>query len=189
MLFILVAAESICLTPITILLLKLINKDLHPFGLGVMRMSNVLIANIPTPLLLSYGFEQTCILWKTDACTGERNKDGKCLEYNVNSFHYVLFGTLLGVKSVAWLLMIWFSIHIHRSYIFRSKYTNSITLNHDLTAPKFSNQTSRHKRQISTVPVSIDTLIANSNSRRKKRLNKDSDSPIVLIRHNKTSSY
>lgn len=42
-LFILVAAESICLTPITILLLKLIDKELHPFGLGVMRMANVLL--------------------------------------------------------------------------------------------------------------------------------------------------
>jgi hypothetical protein len=184
-LFILVTAESICLTPITILLLKLIDKQLHPFGLGVMRMSSVLIANVPTPLLLSYGFSQTCVLWETDICTGNKNKNGNCLEYNNNSFHFVLFGTLLGVKTFAWLLMIWFTIHIHRSYIFRSRFRNSINLNHDITAPKAVYQKNKHQRQISSVPVSIKDLSVNGNINQSVK----KTSQVVLIRHNKTSSY
>lgn len=145
-----------------------------------------MLANIPTPLLLSYGFSLTCILWKTDTCTGEKDKEGKCLEYNVNQFHFVLFGTLLGVKTVSWLLMIWFTIHIHRSYIFKSRYTNSITLNHDLEALKAADQ-KKHNRQISSVPVSVDFL-QNSKNQMNSMQNKN-QKDIVLIKHSKTSSY
>lgn len=42
-LFIVVTAESLCLTPITMLLLKLVDKPLQPFALGVLRMANILI--------------------------------------------------------------------------------------------------------------------------------------------------
>jgi solute carrier organic anion transporter family, member 3A len=42
-LFVVIAAESICLTPATFLLMKLIDKPLQPFALGVMRMSNILV--------------------------------------------------------------------------------------------------------------------------------------------------
>lgn len=42
-LFIVVAAESLCLTPATITILKLIDKPLQPFALGVLRCANILI--------------------------------------------------------------------------------------------------------------------------------------------------
>jgi hypothetical protein len=42
-LFIVVAAESMCLTPATITILKLIDKPLQPFALGVLRCANILI--------------------------------------------------------------------------------------------------------------------------------------------------
>jgi len=57
-LFILVTAESICLTPITLLLLRLIDKQLHPFGLGVMRMLNVLIGNILLYFFFDYNLNE-----------------------------------------------------------------------------------------------------------------------------------
>ncbi len=44
-LFIVVTAESLCLTPITMLLLRLVDTPLQPFALGVLRMANILIGN------------------------------------------------------------------------------------------------------------------------------------------------
>ena len=42
-LFIVVAAESVCITPATILILKLIDKPLQSFALGILRCANLLI--------------------------------------------------------------------------------------------------------------------------------------------------
>ena len=42
-LFIVVATESMCLTPATILVLKIIDKPLQSFALGVMRCVNTLL--------------------------------------------------------------------------------------------------------------------------------------------------
>ena len=81
--------------------------------------------------------------------------------------------------------MIWFTIHIHRSYIFRSRFRNSINLNHDITAPKAVYQQNKHQRQISSVPTSIRDLSINSDIDQ----NVIKNSQIILIRHNKTSSY
>ena len=123
---------------------------------------------------------------RTNSNWKPKDKEGKCLEYNVNQFHFVLFGTLLGVKTVCWLLMVLFNIHIHRSYIFKSRYTNSITLNHDLEALKAADQ-KKHNRQISSVPVSVDFL---QNSKNQMNLMQNTNQKdIVLIKHSKTSSY
>jgi hypothetical protein len=149
---------------------------------------------------LSFGLNQTCLLWDTDSCTGAVNKDGKCLEYNANSFHYVLFGSLLGVKSFAWLLMLWFTVHVHRSYIFRSIYTNSINLNHDPNAPKATQPATKHNRQISHVPFSVGSSLKikknkikflnqlKQNEHEPQKQNNGQDNDIVLISHNRLSS-
>ena len=153
---------------------------------------------------MSFGFNQTCLLWDTDSCTGAANKNGQCLEYDANSFHYVLFGSLLGVKSVAWLLMLWFTVHVHRSYIFRSIYTNSINLNHDPNAPKATQPANKHNRQISSVPFSVGSSLKIKKNKRTflDQLKQKQDEPkqqqhnqteqnndIILISHNRRSSF
>lgn len=42
-LFVVVAAETLCITPATILILKLIDKPLQSFSLGILRCANLLI--------------------------------------------------------------------------------------------------------------------------------------------------
>lgn len=83
-----VLLESVTLTPITILLMKLVDKPLQAFSLGVARMANVLIAYIPAPIVLSYFIDKTCVLWKY-ACNGDK---GTCLEYDIREFHFTIFG-------------------------------------------------------------------------------------------------
>ena len=68
-LFFVIAMEALCITPATILLLKLVDKPLQPFGLGVMRCANILIAYIPAPIVLSQAIDSTCVLWN-DKCSG-----------------------------------------------------------------------------------------------------------------------
>lgn len=45
-LFLVVATESLCLTPATMTILKLIEKPLQPFALGVLRCANILIGKL-----------------------------------------------------------------------------------------------------------------------------------------------
>ena len=70
-LFVIIVAEALCLTPATILVLKLIDKPLQPFGLGVLRCANVLIAYIPTPIVISQAIDSTCVLWN-ELCEGKQ---------------------------------------------------------------------------------------------------------------------
>ena len=48
-LFLVIMAESLCLTPATMLLLKLIDKPLQPFALGVMKCFNILLGKKQAP--------------------------------------------------------------------------------------------------------------------------------------------
>lgn len=56
-LFVVVMTESLCLTPATMIILKLIDKPLQPFALGVLRCANILIGKKITSIeITSEGF-------------------------------------------------------------------------------------------------------------------------------------
>ena len=128
MLFVLSLCESACLTPMTILLLRLVDKRLAPFSLGVARMANILMAYIPTPMVMARFIDETCVLWNV-GCVGDH---GTCLEYEVKSLHLYLFGIGLGVKVLSCVFQIVFSVHIHRSFIMQRTFRDAIELDQDL---------------------------------------------------------
>lgn len=148
-LFIVIAAEGLSLTPATELLLKLIDKPLQPFALGLMRCFNILIAYIPTPIILSQLIDKTCILWNNQ-CIGDK---GTCLEYHATNFHFTLFGMSAVVKVISSILLVVFSIYIHKAYVLKRRYRNHATLNHDITSVLSPKQKYR-----------IDSIIASSES-------------------------
>lgn len=177
-LFLVVAAESLCLTPITMLLLKLLDKPLQPFALGILRMANILIAFIPAPIILSSVIDRTCVLWNTSIdCLDSK---GSCLEYDDNYLHYILFGSSLAIKVISSFLLVIFSIYIHKSYVLKRRYQNSVTLNHDLT----SILTSRQKYAVDGIVTEIeDDNEIKSNSRFKRKVNENTVILKNIIKH------
>jgi hypothetical protein len=127
--FILVTAESICLTPATMLILMLVEKPIQPLGMGMMRVSNILLASIPIPIVVGHLLDNACMIADNE-CIGD---DGNCLEYNARLFHFTLFGACAATKTLSCILIVVFSLHIHRSYVIKVKYRNKATLNHDVT--------------------------------------------------------
>jgi hypothetical protein len=150
-LFLVVATESMCMTPATILVLKIIDKPLQSLALGVMRCMNtllgmkyiifcyflystcklnIIIAYIPAPIVLSQVIDGTCILWSSK-CIGDK---GTCLEYSTSQFHIILFGSSAGIKIVSCCLLITFTFFIHKSYLRKRHYIKKVKLNHDITS-------------------------------------------------------
>ena len=154
-LFLVIATEALCLTPATILLLKLIDKPLQPFGLGVMRCTNVLLAYIPAPIVISQAIDTTCVLWN-EQCQGDK---GTCLEYDTSKFHYILFGISAGIKITSCILLIIFSMYIHKTFILKRHYRDKAILNHDIT----SVLTPEQKYRIDSIVASSDSSSLNEN--------------------------
>lgn len=118
---------------------------------------------------MSKVIDNTCILWSSANCVGDQ---GSCQEYNINFFHYVLFGTSLGVKIVSCFFLVIFSLYIHKSYVLKRRYQNSITLNHDIT----SIVSSKQKYRVDEVPIDIE----DDNLKRKKLSRKSTRNTVVL---------
>lgn len=93
--------------------------------------------------------DKTCVLWNSHKCVGDT---GTCLEYDSSYFHYILFGTSLGIKVVSSILLVLFSLYIHKSYVLKRRYQNSVTLNHDLT----SIMTSKQKYKVDTIAIDVE---------------------------------
>jgi hypothetical protein len=149
-LFLVIATEALCLTPATILLLKLIDKPLQPFGLGVMRCTNILLAYIPAPIVISQAIDTTCVLWN-EQCQGDK---GTCLEYDTSKFHFILFGISAGIKIISCILLIIFSMYIHKTFILKRRFRDKAILNHDIT----SVLTPKQKYRIDSIVASSDSL-------------------------------
>ena len=128
--------------------------------------------------------DKSCILWNKP-CEGDK---GSCLEYNTESFHYVLFGISVGVKVVSCLLLVFFSLYIHKSFVLKKRYTGSVDLYHEAD----SVLTPRHKYKLDSHVASLDSSISSSNfsnssSRFKSKILKlgptKSGLEVVLQRH------
>ncbi|CAF0877365.1 unnamed protein product [Brachionus calyciflorus] len=181
--FVVVFSETLSITPATMLVLKIIDKPLQPFALGLLRCANILLAYIPAPIVLSQVIDKTCVLWNNE-CQGDK---GTCLEYNSFDFHFVLFGSAAGIKIVSGIFLIVFSIYIHKSYILRRKYRSKAVLNHD----PGSILTPRQKYKIDCEVASSETSSLNSQDvssirnlyRRKKETLPRKESGITLKKH------
>jgi len=173
-LFVVICFEALCLTPATILLLKLIDKPLQPFGLGVMRCANVLLAYIPAPIVISQAIDTTCVLWN-EQCQGDK---GTCLEYDASKFHYILFGISASIKIISCILLIIFSMYIHKSYILKRRFRDKAILNHDIT----SVLTPKQKYRIDSIVASSDSL-RDLDERRKSTKTKSLANNVILRRH------
>ena len=118
---------------------------------------------------MSNVIDNTCILWSSANCVGDQ---GTCQEFNINYFHYVLFGTSLGVKVVSCFFLVIFSLYIHKSYVLKRRYQNSVTLNHDIT----SIVSSKQKYRVDEVPTDIE----DDNTKRKKLSRRSKRNTVVL---------
>jgi hypothetical protein len=88
-------------------------------------------AYIPSPIVLSQVIDKTCLLWSNNQCVGDK---GTCLEYDAREFHYMLFGISAGVKVASSILLVIFSLYIHKTYIRKRHYRSQAILNHDITS-------------------------------------------------------
>ena len=170
-----IATEALCLTPATILLLKLIDKPLQPFGLGVMRCTNILLAYIPAPIVISQAIDTTCVLWN-EQCQGDK---GTCLEYDTSKFHFILFGISAGIKIISCILLIIFSMYIHKTFILKRRFRDKAILNHDIT----SVLTPKQKYRIDSIVASSDSLRNLDENDTLKRKKSTMHNGIVLRRH------
>lgn len=172
-LFVVIAFESLCITPATFLLMKLIDKPMQPFALGVMKCMNILIGFIPTPIFLSQLIDKTCILWNNE-CIGDK---GTCLEYNPSNFHFTLFGVAAVVKVISCFLIVIFSLHIHKAYVLKRRYRSHVTLNHG-ERPLTPKEKSR-----------IDSIVASmpDNDASSETVSNSSRSILALIMHHNSA--
>lgn len=131
-LFVVIAFEGFCITPGTILILKLVPKSQGSFSLGVMKCINILLAYIPTPIVFSNLIDNTCVLWNSDC----KNEKGSCLEYNLAQYHYVFLGVGLGVKVVSFMILIALVIYVHKSELCKQCYSKTVEF--PMATPKTS---------------------------------------------------
>lgn len=101
-LFVIVFLESLSLTPITILLLKLVDKELQPLALGVLRMANILIGMISSDYNLCFIITQNSLILIY-------NKNIKLIyrhqfSYPISSTRRVFYGISIALvtKELAW---------------------------------------------------------------------------------------
>jgi len=109
---------------------------------------------------LSQVIDKTCLLWSNNQCVGDK---GTCLEYDSNEFHYMLFGISAGVKVASSILLVIFSLYIHKTYIRKRHYRNQAYLNHDIT----SVLTPKQKYRIDSHVASFDESLTNKSKSRK----------------------
>jgi hypothetical protein len=130
-LFVVIAFEGFCITPATILILKLVPKSQGSFSLGVMKCVNILIAYIPTPIVFSNLIDNTCVLWNSDC----KNEKGSCLEHNLAQYHYVFLGVGLGVKVFSFILLIALVIYVHKRELCKKFYSKTVEFPMDFNLP------------------------------------------------------
>ena len=136
-------------------MLKLVDKSLQSFALGLMKCLNVLLAYIPAPIVFSKLIDGTCILWNYD-CNDDQ---GTCLENDIDKFHTLFLAVALGVKAVGFILLIITFIYIHKRKIFRPIYSKNISLN--------STSKKNQQRRNSLINSEIALSITNSDESRR----------------------
>ena len=108
---------------------------------------------------------------------------GTCLEYETSKFHFILFGISAGIKITSCILLIIFSMYIHKTFILKRRFRDKVILNHDIT----SVLTPKQKYRIDSVVASTDSLRNYENNQIKsgnptKNITKKSSS-VILRRH------
>jgi hypothetical protein len=164
-------------SPATILLLKLVDKQLQSFSLGLLKCMNILLAYIPAPIVFSKLIDDTCILWNNE-CNDDK---GTCLEHDLSAFHYIFLGVALGVKGISFIVLIIAFVYIHKRKVFKPYYSKKITLNS-------KRGRSERKRTIEISSIIADSVISNESLKRFKNTQSDkNDISIVCIKRAKSS--
>ena len=87
------------------------------------------------------------------------------MEYDSNEFHYNLFGISAGVKVASSILLVIFSLYIHKTYIRKRHYRSQAILNHDITSVLTPKQKYRIDSHVASFEESPNVKLKDSKSR------------------------
>lgn len=157
------------------ILIKIVDKQLQPLSLGLMRCINILLAYIPAPIAFSKLIDGTCILWNVE-CNDDQ---GTCLEYDLTQFHRVFLGVGLGIKGVSFIVLIIIFIYVHKKKVFRARYSSKFNLDGNTKSKSKNKRISGEVADISHAHsnegyVNDSTMIKSKNLKSKNLSNNNS---------------
>ena len=103
------------------------------------------------------------------------------MEYNIKDLHFTLFGGAITIKIISFILLIIFSILIHKSFLLKKKYRDRVSLNHDPNTV----HSSRKKKKIDSEVASLDSfssLSTTSNNSKISTRNRVDNEKVILKR-------